>query len=164
MYENYYLKPGYIYVSKSPTVINTVLGSCVSICIFDKKNKFGGMNHFLMPRQMNADGKTTKYGDVSIREMFRTFIEFGADRNYLVGQIIGGGYFRESKESRKISEENARVGRELLGMLGIKIVFEDTGGTFGRKITFYTDTNRVIVTKIKNIRDFEYNGEEILYG
>ncbi len=47
--EKYFLEPGYIFMTKKPTVISTVLGSSVAVCIFDPKRKIGGMNHFLFP-------------------------------------------------------------------------------------------------------------------
>ena len=38
---------GEFYVSMNDELITTVLGSCVSACIRDKKLGIGGMNHFM---------------------------------------------------------------------------------------------------------------------
>ncbi len=37
--ENYFLKPGYIFLSENPTVISIVLGSSVSVCLYDSRRK-----------------------------------------------------------------------------------------------------------------------------
>jgi chemotaxis receptor (MCP) glutamine deamidase CheD len=34
----YFLRPGFIYVPAIPTLISVVLGSAVSVCVYDKKN------------------------------------------------------------------------------------------------------------------------------
>ena len=41
--------PGEFYVSMTGELITTVLGSCISACIRDKKTGVGGMNHFMLP-------------------------------------------------------------------------------------------------------------------
>ena len=38
--------PGEYYATRDNTVIVTVLGSCVSVCLRDPITKIGGMNHF----------------------------------------------------------------------------------------------------------------------
>ena len=39
MNKKYYLKPGYIFFSSEGHILETVLGSCVSVCLFDNKKK-----------------------------------------------------------------------------------------------------------------------------
>ncbi len=45
-----YLHPGEVYVTGEPTRITTILGSCVSVCLFDARAGVAGLNHFLLPR------------------------------------------------------------------------------------------------------------------
>ena len=40
-----FIHVGEIYVGADPTEIVTVLGSCVAVCLFDRVNMIGGMNH-----------------------------------------------------------------------------------------------------------------------
>lgn len=40
--ETYYLHPGYIYISRQQETIQTVLGSCVAVCLWDQSQKCGG--------------------------------------------------------------------------------------------------------------------------
>lgn len=41
--------PGEFFVSATPMIVYTVLGSCVSACIRDPVAGVGGMNHFMLP-------------------------------------------------------------------------------------------------------------------
>jgi chemotaxis protein CheD len=62
---HYLLEPGYILVPDNSVSISAVIGSGISICIFDRKKKIGGMNHFIFP-YIATKGKTTAlYGNIA---------------------------------------------------------------------------------------------------
>ncbi|NLW67888.1 MAG: chemoreceptor glutamine deamidase CheD, partial [Bacteriovoracaceae bacterium] len=46
--------PGEFYVS-TQDIIATVLGSCISVCIKDKKTGLAGMNHFMLPGDVRSE-------------------------------------------------------------------------------------------------------------
>ena len=150
--EKYYLNPGYIYISRESTVITTVLGSCVSVCMHDKKEKYGGMNHYLLPKKQIKDQATTRFGDISIVKLYKTFIEFGSDPYNMVAQIIGGAFMEGSLDSQNIANENVKICKEVLSKLGIRIISEDTGGILGRKVIYLSEYNEAIITKLQRIR------------
>lgn len=50
--------PGEYYVTLQGELVATVLGSCVSACIRDRKLGIGGMNHFMLPHS----AKPTEWG------------------------------------------------------------------------------------------------------
>jgi len=150
--QQYYLSPGYIYVSRVPTVVSTVLGSAVSVCIFDKKKRIGAINHFLYP-EMKEKGKTTPlYGNVATLALVRLMLEGGSKVGHLVAQILGGAYNFEVSKGRDIGRENVQIARRVLMKLGVKIISEDVGGTLGRKIVFDTATNEMAVLKVERLR------------
>jgi len=39
---------GTVFAAREPTVIETLLGSCVAVCLWDPETRVGGMNHFLL--------------------------------------------------------------------------------------------------------------------
>ena len=45
LYE-YYLKPGYIFLNREPSIISTVVGSCVMVSLWDCKGRYGGAAHY----------------------------------------------------------------------------------------------------------------------
>ena len=87
----YYLKPGFLYLTREETVIYTVLGSCVAVCLWDRQNRIGAMNHFLYPRTADPAQATTRYGNVAVLTLIRLMLADGGGRKSLEGQIFGGG-------------------------------------------------------------------------
>ena len=41
--------PGEYFATTRDLVVVTVLGSCVSVCLRDRRSGIGGMNHFMLP-------------------------------------------------------------------------------------------------------------------
>ena len=151
----YYLEPGYIYFSKRATTVRSVLGSCVAVCLWDKTQKFGGMNHFVRPKTDDAQKATPHYGNVATAALVRIMEDSGSRRSDLTAQILGGGV-PEGGKRPAVGDENVRVARELLNRKGIKIISEDTGGNMGRKIAFNTGTGELAVLKTSRIRETDW--------
>lgn len=148
--EKYFLKPGYIFASEQPYLIHTVLGSCVSVCLWDVVRKAGGMNHYIYGRA-NHGNCNARYGDVSILYLIHYLMrEMGCRRPNLRAHIIGGGYNRELDS--KIGDGNVAVAEELLAENGIEVATKDVGGETGRKVIFNNVTGEVLVYKGINIR------------
>ena len=49
--------PGEYYATGSRQVISTLLGSCVSACLYDAQNGIAGMNHFLISDEKRQQGQ-----------------------------------------------------------------------------------------------------------
>src|SRR5262245_42002874 len=81
---------GGVYVSRAATVIHTVLGSCVSACLFDPLCGIGGMNHFLLPDPYDDDGLPTRYGINAMEILINEIMRLGGDRRRLQAKAFGG--------------------------------------------------------------------------
>ncbi len=57
-----FLLPGEYFMSKQPHIISTLLGSCVSVCLYHPQHRFGGMNHYMLPKSSSGE-RSGKYGD-----------------------------------------------------------------------------------------------------
>jgi chemotaxis protein CheD len=154
--EEYYLLSGHVFASDSPCLIRTVLGSCIGVCLHDRRTLSGGMNHFVFPRPGRNDQPTAQYGEPVIRALYILLRELGSRREDLVSRVIGGAYLKDNEESRMISGLNVRVALDTLHKMRLPIVFEDTGGTTGRKVLYFTATDRLIIERIEPFatRDF----------
>ena len=148
---NYYLEPGYIFVATNPTSISTVLGSCVSVCLYDRKRKTGGMNHYRLPCIREKNIATANYGNVAIITLIRMMIHDGSKLKHLEAQIFGGAY-NPSVSKKDIGRENILIAKKTLARERIHITSEDVGGRKGRKIVFNTDTNEIVVLKVDRLR------------
>jgi len=152
---HYFLRPGYIFVPDHSVVISTVTGSGVSVCIYDKKQQKGGMNHFQLP-YMAAKGKTTAlYGNVAVITLIRMMQKQGYKKKHLEAQIFGGAC-RPDKPDMDTGRDNIDIARKILIKEKISIISEDTGGKKGRKIVFDTGTSEVAVLKVDNLRDDDW--------
>ena len=148
---NYFIQAGYIFVSPNPTLISAVLGSSVAVCVYDRKQKFGGMNHFQLPSIEKEDKATACYGNVATFALIRMMFEKSSKWKHLEAQIFGGSH-NPKISPQNIGQKNVVVARKLLAKAHIQVVSEDVGGEKGRKIVFSTATNEVAVLKVDKIR------------
>jgi chemotaxis protein CheD len=158
---NYFLKPGYIFLPTKPALISTVLGSCVAVCLYDRKRKIGGMNHFQLPATSEKKTATACYGNIATRALVLMMIREGSKVKHLEAQIFGGAHDKMFS-LKNIGHENIRAARRVLAQAHIKIVSEDVGGEKGRKIIFNTASNEVAILKVDKLRKedwFPYNHE-----
>jgi len=153
--ENYYLEPGYIFLAEKPTSISTVLGSCVSVCIYDRKRKIGGMNHFKVPFATDSDQATARFGNVATITLIRMMIHDGSKIKNLEAQILGGAHDRKVSP-KDIGFENILAAKRILTRERIRVTSEDVRGGKGRKIVFNTATNEIAVFKVDKLRESDW--------
>ncbi|MFT3784472.1 MAG: chemotaxis protein CheD [Nibricoccus sp.] len=133
---------GDIFASRGRIRMTTVLGSCVSVCLFDTHLTFGGMNHYLLPTP-GADGR---HGEWSIRELHQRMLNLGSKPRHLQAKVFGGGSpLALANEASAVGNENARVALEVLASLRVPIASECVGGNNGMRIYFENWTGLVLV-------------------
>ncbi|GBC60038.1 chemotaxis protein CheD [Desulfonema ishimotonii] len=148
---NYFLEPGYIFIASEPTIISGVIGSGVSVCLFDRKKMFGGMNLYQFPYVRERQKATARYGNASTPTLIRMMLNNGSDIRHLEAQILGGAYNRKISHDN-IGQENIMAARKFLHRNRIAVTSEDVGGEKGRKVIFNTSNNEVAVMKVDRIR------------
>lgn len=149
-YKRYYLEPGYIFVSSEPYIITTVLGSCISVALWDKRQKIGGMNHYILAKTENELERTTRYGNVSIPLLIRLMKENGSEKKDIVAYVAGGAV--NEILNPFVREENIKMAEDLLEKYKIKVLKKDVRGFTGRKINFNTYTGEF---EIINFSDYK---------
>lgn len=153
---NYYIKPGFIYLADQQTSISAVLGSCVAVCLYDRRLKTGGMNHFLLPEIHKKNSTTPRYGNVATHALVRMMLNNGSFRNDLEAQIFGGAYNKTVSEKKDIGRDNVAIARKTLKKEKIRITSEDTGGNRGRKVVFDTFSNEVAIVRVDRLRQNDW--------
>ncbi len=153
--QDYFMKPGYIFVSAKPTVISTVLGTSVSVCIHDKKRKVGGMNHFKYPATSKPDEATADYGNISTKHLVKMLLRGGSRRKDLEAQLFGGAS-NKTVSREDMGRKNLSMARQILLKERIPIVSEDIGGLKGRKVVFDTSKNEIVVAKVEKLRQKDW--------
>jgi chemotaxis protein CheD len=142
--EKLFLYPGHLVVTKGAMEISTILGSCVSVCLFDRGRHIAGINHFLLPFNDNPDSDIEKYGDTSLNFMLGKILKMGSNQADLVAKVFGGGEVLTYENSNfNIGKHNIEVALEFIHHHKIKLISREVGGTTGAKIIFNTHTGIV---------------------
>ncbi|MBN1907817.1 MAG: chemotaxis protein CheD [Deltaproteobacteria bacterium] len=144
------IKIGEFYATDEPTIIHTVLGSCVAVCIYDDVKMIGGMNHIFMPGDNKKDS-STRYGENAMKYLIKNICTLGANRDNLVAKAFGGAHVIPSISSEfGIGLKIVDFVIDYLEKVKIKIVAHDFGGDKTRKVFFHTDTGIAYVKLLSN--------------
>lgn len=148
-----HLKPGELIISQKPSLVVTVLGSCVSVTMFHRPTRRAAICHAMLPDPKSAceDGdQASRYRYVSevLPDMCSHFAQAGLLAEQIEVKLFGGGNVismaEEPPSERWIGSANVRRAREILREAGYSIRASNVGGTIGRKILFNTATGEVM--------------------
>ncbi len=152
--------PGEYYVTRENELVTTVLGSCVSACVRDKETGVGGMNHFMLP-ETNADrmrqgsdaliGNATRYGNYAMEHLINTILTNGGKRKNLEVKVFGGGKIIPTLTD--VGERNISFVLDYIDQEGLKLVSQDLGDIYPRKVIYFPKTGRVGMKKIQDLHN-----------
>lgn len=151
--------PGEYYVTISDEAIVTVLGSCVSACIRDRVFGIGGMNHFMLPSgernniSLQGNSAATRYGNHAMEQMINDILKNGGRRENLEIKIFGGGRVLRNMQSLDIGHRNINFVREYIQTESLRLVAEDVGDIFPRKVMFFPTSGKVKVKKLRSMHN-----------
>jgi chemotaxis receptor (MCP) glutamine deamidase CheD len=140
---------GGIHASEEPQIVKTLLGSCISVCLFDPVRSIGGMNHFMLPRGVASDGESSRFGVHAMDCLIGAMMKLGADRRRFVAKVFGGAHVLNVKESAGgVPQQNIEFIREFLREEGFPVLSEDVGGYHPRHVHFYTANGRAFIKRV----------------
>ena len=85
-----YLQPGDLIATRTPTMVKTILGSCISVCLWDDGSAVGGINHYLLPYGSAAADRPARFGCFAIESLIAAVCEQGGRRQHLQAKLFGG--------------------------------------------------------------------------
>jgi chemotaxis protein CheD len=154
-----FIYPAGLTVEREPHILSTLLGSCVAVCIWDFKLKFGGMNHFILPLWNGTGLASPKFGNIAIEVLIDKMVGQGSQKENLVAKVFGGASMLSSQShTYNIGMRNVELAQSLLLKSGINIVASSTGGIKGRKVLFNTNTGDVFLKFLTNNNTPETSG------
>lgn len=121
--------------------IDTLLGSCVAVCLHDPVARVGGMNHILLPHGMGDITGSSGHGVNAMEVLINAVIRAGGARDRLRAKVFGGG--RMSDRLRNIGQMNIDFAHGFLRNEGITCVGGSIGGRQGRRVQFWPATGLV---------------------
>ena len=146
--------PGEYYVSRQEELIATVLGSCVSACIRDRRRGIGGMNHFMLPEPLgerdawsSTVGRAARYGNDAMEQLINAILKAGGRREDLEVKIFGGG--RVLAQMTDIGERNIAFVRRYLAAERLDLVAEDVGDVYPRQVQFFPCSGKARVRQLR---------------
>jgi chemotaxis protein CheD len=154
------LLPGEYYVTRHAEMVTTVLGSCVSACVRDARLRLGGMNHFMLPLDGSqgasawgaAASAATRYGNVAMERLINDILKLGGRRQDLEIKLVGGGRVL-AEMSTDIGARNIQFVRDYVRDEGFKVLGEDLGDVFARKVVYFPESGRIRVRKLNATSD-----------
>ena len=147
--ERTFLLPGEMGFSFAPQIYETLLGSCVAVCLHDPIRCAGGMNHFLVPNQTGQLPRG-KVGQTAIADLLGLASAAGCHASDLKASILGGGAVTghlsvaSGAGGLDIGRRNCICAAEMLRAAGITVVKQDIGGPAGRRIRLDISTGSVL--------------------
>lgn len=148
--QTHFLYPSTLFASKEPFLVNTILGSCVAVCLYDPLKKMGGINHYMLPLWNGQGLASPKYGNIAIEKLLEKLIFMGANQSDIIAKVFGGGEVIETQISQfHIGERNIQIAFEMLQQYKIRVNGQSVGGKLGRKIQFHTETGAVLQKMIE---------------
>jgi chemotaxis protein CheD len=144
--------PGQYYAAAGEGSISTLLGSCVSTCLWDPLRKIGGMNHFMLPGEASQSSSpwavSARFGVYAMDVLINEMVHLGADRRRLVAKVFGGAQVLQGFDKLDVGAMNARFVLEFLREEGIPIAAQDLLGVSPRKVHFFPATGKAQVKRL----------------
>lgn len=131
---------------KSPHSLETLLGSCVGIAVWDRITKRGGLAHVVLPDSRGATNLPGKFADTAVAKLRGQLLANGAHPGELIAKIAGGATMFGQRTDRDVGEKNHQAALEHLRKQGIPVVAEHIGGDKGRMIRFSLEDGSVEVS------------------
>lgn len=147
--------PGEFYVTPGDEIISTVLGSCVTVALYDQKERIGGINHFMLAKGTDKKDDFAllegRFGEYALEFLLDSMYKEGSEKKNINAKIFGGGtVLNFSKEMEKIGDVNIKCAFDFLEQKKIPIISSDVGGLQARKIFFESSTAKVWLKRIEN--------------
>lgn len=138
---------GEFQVSTDPEVVlSTVLGSCVSVCLYDPVCKIGGMNHYLLADAAEGETASLKYGANAMELLINNLLKRGASRTTMQAKVFGGS--RMSGRFADIGPRNAAFALRYLAAEDFPVLAQDLGGSEARRVNFHPVSGKARVVHI----------------
>ncbi|EGB15758.1 CheD [Pseudodesulfovibrio mercurii] len=157
-----FLQTGDCFIGVQPTLVTTVLGSCLAVTIHAPKMGIGTICHAFLPdssisrHAQGAEPQICRFVDTALQNMLETMDKIGVPRRDLCIKMFGGGQGvavnNVPSGSYNIGRRNIEMAKKLLKFARLDIQAQDVGGSEGRKLMFNTRTGDVWVKKLNKFQ------------
>ena len=149
-----HLKPGELVICRDARIVTTVLGSCVSVTMFNARFGLAAICHAMLPEPRHAlpmdqdHPERFRYLSFAIPAMMEAFRRAGLTPAEIDVKLFGGASVMHTRESIHappwVGQGNVSKARQLLREANLHPKAANVGGHGGRKILFNTATGGVL--------------------
>jgi chemotaxis protein CheD len=140
-------------VGRDPDILITFgLGSCVALVLWNPQERLGAMAHIMLPDskiiRYRQENNPAKFGDTAVPIMLAEMEKLGCRKEFLQAKLVGGANMftfagKLISGNMNVGQRNVQSVKTSLEQKGVRLVSEDTGGTFGRSVEFYASTGLI---------------------
>jgi chemotaxis protein CheD len=99
-----------------------------------------------------AVSAATRYGNVAMERLINDILKLGGKREHLEIKLVGGGRVL-AEMTTDIGARNIEFVRRYVADEGFKVLGEDLGDIFPRRVVYFPQTGRIRVRKLSSGRD-----------
>ncbi len=136
--------------------LHAILGSCIGIAFLWKKKGQFGLAHCLLPTAPKTDFTINgRYVDHAITSLLTLMKIRSTDYSEIDAVVVGGGNMTQpdtENNNQLVGAMNIKSAISCLDDLGIKIVYQETGGSNGRKISVDCSTGSFDISTIPRMQ------------
>jgi chemotaxis protein CheD len=140
--------PGEFFVYDEDILIMTTLGSCIAACLWDRSQRIGGMNHFMLPDGVAGGADAGRYGSFAMELLINEMIKRGATRSTMEAKVFGGGAVITGMNTINVGERNTQFVLNYLRTERIAVVSKDVLDIYPRKVCFLPASGKAMVKRL----------------
>jgi chemotaxis protein CheD len=134
------LPPGQLIITAAACTVTTVLGSCVSVGLWDRVRRVGGINHFLLPEGDDS----ARSGPFAMQALVAGVLSLGAVAKDISAHVLGGARIGvRPVENADLGERNVDFALSWLESAGLELSALDVGGDTARRVSFCLRTGKI---------------------
>lgn len=144
---------GEVCASAEDIELSTIVGSCITVCLYDPMARCGGMNHFLLPRNnVGAVSAASSYGDVAMSLLLQALEQCGGRSERMHAKVFGAAeVLRFAPNEATVGELNRQFVDACLKQLRIPIMASHIGGSSGMHVRFLCRSGQAFVRYVDRL-------------
>jgi chemotaxis protein CheD len=139
------IRMGEMSVASDGEPLRTLLGSCIGLALYDRRQRVGGLAHIVLPRTRGSTDRPGKFVDTAIPTLIEQMEKLAGGELKLTAKIAGGASMFPTTVAANIGLQNIESCEEILGDLRIPIVARHCGGKQGRRMSLDTADGKVVI-------------------
>ena len=139
------IRMGEMAVAADGERLRTLLGSCIGLALYDRRQRIGGLAHIVLPYARGETDRPGKFVNTAVPTLIEQMKRLAGARLNLTAKIAGGASMFSTTATGNIGLQNADSCQKILSDLSIPIIGKHCGGQQGRRMSLDTTTGKVVI-------------------